>query len=130
MGKSCIEEIASLTVRNASWVVGGSRGICNEEIILTVHWHWFKLSWLLLHRLSVNSQIQVQFMYNVCTLNSMVYIKISLHSCICKYSLNSRVTYNETKTTQNHSSIQNWPLNYLLKRNISARSHWYFLSCS
>ena len=43
-------------MHNASWPVGGSRGVCNEEVILTVHWHWFKLSWLSFHCLSVNSQ--------------------------------------------------------------------------
>ena len=53
MSKSSIEEIASLTVHNAFWAVGGSRGVCDEEIILTVHWHWFKLSWLPFHYLYV-----------------------------------------------------------------------------
>ena len=52
-GKSSIEEITSLTVHNASWLVGGSRGVHNEEIILTVHWHWLKLSWLHFHCLLV-----------------------------------------------------------------------------
>jgi len=54
VGKSCIEEIARLTVHNASWLVGGSRGVHNKEVVLTVHWHWLKLSWLPFHCLLVN----------------------------------------------------------------------------
>ena len=63
MGKSCIKEITSLTVHDASWLVGVSRGVCNEEVVLTIHWYWFELSWLCFHCLLVNSQNKLRLCY-------------------------------------------------------------------
>ena len=65
VGKSCIEEIASLAVHNASRLVGGSRGVHNKEVVLTAHWHWLKLSWLPFHWLFVN--ISYYYPVDICT---------------------------------------------------------------
>ena len=94
-------------MHDASWPVGGSRGVCNEEVILTVHWHWFKLSWLSFHRLSMKARSKSIYV-NSC--HSFIHLDVRRQKSQTKLlDEQCQAYFQASHTSTHHLEYKMWP---------------------